>query len=200
MATLIVPVKGLREAKSRLRLPGVPTEELVAAMLRDTVNAALAADVGPVVVVTPDDEVVAVARDLGAQALVDLGSLNEAITSGVTLAARSHAGSSRCAALLADLPALQAHDLRSVLTSHRRGFVPDRSGTGTTLAFDEHLQPAFGRDSASRHEAQGLPRIHLELCGLTVDVDTVEDLQVADRLGLGEHTRRIVQEQGADPR
>lgn len=190
LKAVIVPVKGLRNAKSRLLVPGIETPELVSAMLRDTVAAALAADVAPVMVVSPDQAVLELAIALGAEARTHGGSLNEAI------AAMTPAG--RSAALLADLPALRPADLASVLNLHDSGYVPDRTGTGTTLVFADPLVTRFGPASAGLHAAMGLARIDLSLSGLTADVDTAEDLEIAAGLGLGPHTDALLKRRRAD--
>jgi len=72
--TVLVPVKELALAKSRLRgaLAAVPHEDLVLALVLDTLAAALACPaVAEVVVVTADEAVAAAARGLGAKVLGD---------------------------------------------------------------------------------------------------------------------------------
>ncbi|MCM0678273.1 2-phospho-L-lactate guanylyltransferase, partial [Micromonospora phytophila] len=72
--TVVVPVKPLAAAKSRLRgaLPAVPHEVLALALAADTVRAVRACPaVAEVLVVTDDDRVAAVARRAGARVLPD---------------------------------------------------------------------------------------------------------------------------------
>ncbi|RLP86175.1 2-phospho-L-lactate guanylyltransferase, partial [Micromonospora sp. CV4] len=67
---VVVPVKRLTAAKSRLRgaLPGVPHEELALALAADTLRAVLACPaVAEVLVVTDDARVAAAARTAGAR-------------------------------------------------------------------------------------------------------------------------------------
>lgn len=193
--TILVPVKELAYAKSRLRgaVPGIPHRDLVLALVLDTVDAALACPaVATVVVVSSDETVAAAARDLGAKALPDRpdGGLNAALIHGA-----SAAGAGPLAALAGDLPALRAADLAAVLTTvTARGYVRDAVGTGTTLlatAAGTPLDPRFGVDSARAHAASGaveLPAPDSVRC----DVDTAADLATAARLGLGVRTRALL--------
>src|SRR5436305_1628717 len=121
--TVLVPVKELERAKSRLRgaLPGVPHRRLVLALVLDTVEAALTA--AAVVVVTADETVAAAARDLGAKVLPDVpdAGLNAALAHGAAAA-----GGGSLAALAGDLPALRGDDLAAVLRAVTvRGYVRD---------------------------------------------------------------------------
>lgn len=192
MVRLIIPVKRLRKAKSRLRVPGVNTSDLVLAMIQDTLLAAMNADVGPVVLVSPDRHILDLADNMGAQTLHHDGGLNGSIAAATE-------DTIRCVALLADLPAVTAAQLRDVLGSHRRGFVADIHGTGTTLVVDSPLRTSFGPESAKAHRASGLPQIAVARCGLCVDVDTETDLDVARALGVGPNTGQLLKSQKADP-
>lgn len=153
-------------------------------MLRDCVAAALATDLGEVLVVTPDPDLRAVVHNDGAVAVDHEGGLNEAITAAL--------GAGRSAVLLPDVPAVRPEQLAQVLAASESGFVPDRAGTGTTLLFGTGLLPRFGPGSAARHEAAGWRRISMAECGLTVDVDTAADLEIARSLGLGPHTAEVL--------
>ena len=121
-----------------------------------------------IVVVTPDP-VVSRAADRFGDVEHDPGTgLLGAVDAGVRRAvADGHTG--RLGVLLADLPALRAHDLAAALNEcarHEAAFVPDLEGTGTVLlaatAFTR-LRPAFGPGSASRHAAGGAVRLDLDL-------------------------------------
>lgn len=180
----ILPVKGRLRGKTRVAASPDFREALIVAMLRDCVAAALATDLGEVVVVTPDPDLRNIARCDGATTLDHAGSLNEAI--GAAL------GKGRSAVLLPDVPAVRPEHLLEVLASSESGFVPDRAGTGTTMLFGTDLVPEFGPGSAARHEAAGNRRIIVPECGLTVDVDTAADLEIARRLGLGRHTASVL--------
>jgi 2-phospho-L-lactate/phosphoenolpyruvate guanylyltransferase len=196
--TVLVPVKELGWAKSRLRgaLPGVPHPDLVLALVLDTLSAALACPAAAaVVVVTADETVAAAARGLGAKVLPDPpDGLNPALEHAAVAA-----GGGALAALAADLPALRGTDLAATLTAATgRGFVPDRGGTGTTLLAAPPgvpLQPRFGPGSARLHAASGAVVLPAA-ASLRHDVDTPGDLTAAALLGLGPRTARLTRMQG----
>jgi 2-phospho-L-lactate guanylyltransferase len=192
--TVLLAVKSLPEAKSRLRRmsEGVGGElddgthsNLVRAMRADTIAAVREAGyVDHVVIIgdQPDPEYTLVQSAPGLNAALDEAAAY----------ARSHWPDTAVAALVADLPAVRAADLDSVLGQAEqmaRGFVPDYTGTGTTLltaAPGRSLLPAFGRGSAARHALIATaidadPR-------LRHDVDTWADLQACLVLGLAPHS------------
>ncbi|MEV1328843.1 2-phospho-L-lactate guanylyltransferase [Micromonospora costi] len=196
---IVVPVKHLAAAKSRLRgaLPGVPHEELALALAADTVRAVRACPaVAEVLVVTDDTRVGAEARAAGARVLPDRpgAGLNAAFRHG---AAAARAG--WVAALTADLPALRPAELAAALAAARedpavRTFVADAPGTGTVLLTAPPgvpLDPRFGVDSAAAHAASGARPLAGEWPSLRRDVDTAEDLAAAATLGLGPRTAAL---------
>lgn len=151
----VIAVKNLDRAKSRLadRLPAGERSRLVLAMLSDTVTAALAAGLGSVTVVTPDDRVADRVRALGARAHPDPtpftevapeagptpvaaaagDGLNTALTAAAEAVYRRH-GAVDLLALQADLPAVHADELAAMLrTAPRTGrsVVVDHTGHGT---------------------------------------------------------------------
>ncbi|WP_208113964.1 2-phospho-L-lactate guanylyltransferase [Actinomycetospora succinea] len=208
---LVVPVKELRRAKSRLApavadLPGDDADReqahrsLALALARDTLTAARAARrVGRLVVVTTES-----AERLGAagepREVVhdDGGGLNAAILVGE---AHLRGTGSRCvAALQADLPALRPEELDDALaraaalfaTGADAAVVADHEGTGTTLlvaAPGRALRPRFGPGSARAHTRGGAVALDGDWPGLRGDVDTVADLDRARTLGTGPATR-----------
>lgn len=178
--TVVVPVKGTRDAKSRLGA----SPHLADAIAQDTVAEAL--DAATVIVVTP----LAGAEpyeSLGATVVADPGGgLNAAIAQGLAAA-----GNGFVAVLLGDLPALQASELAAALGAaerHPLAFVPDADGTGTVLITakpgSDHA-PAFGSDSRVRHAAAGYFELDLPVeSGLRRDVDTAAQLaSLGARLG-----------------
>jgi 2-phospho-L-lactate guanylyltransferase len=198
---LVVPVKRLAAAKTRLALPAPVRAELALAFAVDTVTAALAAPgVRHVVVVTDDGRVTAATAAHAADVVADEpgAGLNAALAHGARRA-RSLMPTAGVAALSADLPALRPTELGRVLTAaagHRLAYLVDLSGTGTTLlcARDpEEFGPAFGPDSAKAHAARGavaLPTTGVE--SVRLDVDTAADLDAACRLGVGTRTATAV--------
>ncbi len=120
--TIIIPVKRLEFAKSRLRgtLADTDHDALVLAMALDTVSAALASPVvGRVVVVTGDETAADSARDLGAEVIQDVpdAGLNPALAYAATHVRPKGATATLpgVAALSADLPALRTEDLTEAL-------------------------------------------------------------------------------------
>lgn len=200
--SVVVPVKPVRVAKSRLLgLPGPEREDLVVAMAADTVSAALACSVVVAVyVVTDDPRAARAVRACGAVVVADQpdAGLNAALRHSAGVASRERPDCG-VAALPADLPALTPSGLAAALTAaagHRRAVVADADGTGTTLltaAAGVLLAPAYGEGSRHLHVAGGAVELIVPAGeGLRRDVDTVEDLAAARRLGVGLRTRSLL--------
>jgi 2-phospho-L-lactate guanylyltransferase len=208
---LVVPVKALRHAKSRLA-PAVADlddadrprahQALALALVRDTLAAVAAAAVRRTVVVTAEPAALAGIAPSGVTMITDLGGgLNAAVSRGVEhLRSRAPAGPAIVAALQGDLPALRPAELDDALDVARRvltgstpaAFVADHVGTGTTLlvgAPDRGLDPRFGPASAQAHRAAGAVPLAGRWPGLRTDVDTPADLAAARALGAGPTTR-----------
>ncbi len=207
---MLVPLKPLAEAKSRLRGAAARHEDLVLDIARATVSAALAAEgVARVLVVTRDSRAAAALRACGAGVLPDEGrNLNDALRRAAAAVAGSgappggtHAGAGdprrrRLAAaagpvvaLPADVPALRPAELSEALAAAagRRAFVPDAAGVGTVLlvaAPGDLLDPRFGPGSASAHERSGALRLAGAWPTLRRDVDTAADLAVVRGWGV----------------
>ncbi|WP_447040213.1 2-phospho-L-lactate guanylyltransferase [Streptomyces sp. DSM 118878] len=197
--TLVIPLKPLARAKSRLAAtagdglrPG-----LALAFAQDTVAAAVACPAVRDVAVVTDD---ALARRelsaLGARVVPDTPAegLNAALRHGGE-AVRAIRPEAAVAALNADLPALRPMELARVLDCAAlfpRAFLPDTAGIGTTLltaSAGTELSPEFGTDSRARHAASGAVEITLEgVDSVRQDVDTGEDLRAALALGVGPRT------------
>ena len=190
--TVIIPVKALPNAKSRLAAASSDDRahaRLVTAMRRDTAHAARnAATVARVLVVADRS------GDPTADLVQTLPGLNEGLSEAASFAAQRWP-TDGIAALVGDLPALHSEELAAALADaadHPRAFVADAAETGTTLLTARPgvpLRPAFGRGSAARHArhavaVSGGP-------GLRTDVDTVEDLSQAELLGFGLSTRSV---------
>jgi 2-phospho-L-lactate/phosphoenolpyruvate guanylyltransferase len=198
---VVVPAKRLDVAKTRLRpltasLAGAAHEELVLALLADTLAAAAACPlVDTVVVVTDDPAAADVARALGAAIVPDEPDrgLNPALEHGARAA-----GGSAVAALSSDLPALRREELAAALTvaatTAPRCFVADAHGTGTTLltAVGTELRPRFGSGSAQAHRASGARALTGTWPGLVRDVDTEADLRAALAVGVGPRTAALL--------
>jgi 2-phospho-L-lactate guanylyltransferase len=201
--SVVIPVKVLAQAKSRLGLLGGERRVgLALAMAADTVTAVLECpEVAHVIVVTDDQVAGAALAKLGALVIPDEPSagLNPALRHGAAYV-RAHWPASGVAALSADLPALRAADLTTALSAAAlaaapTAFVADAPGDGTTLYTarpDATFAPAFGLASRARHAAGGAAELDLAgIDGLRRDVDTPEDLRTAAALGLGPNTAPV---------
>lgn len=191
---LVVPAKELAHAKSRLEV-GARRRSLAVAFAADAVAAAVQSEqVSAVYVVTDDPALADIARVLGAVVLPDEGhgDLNEVLRAAV-----GRLPHSAVAAMCADLPCLTTDHLSAALEEMPRrgmGFVPDHVGTGTTLLAARNVaefNPQFGPGSCAAHLNAGA----IELAAgqtLRLDVDTMADLAAARHLGVGLHTKRVL--------
>jgi 2-phospho-L-lactate guanylyltransferase len=200
---VIIAVKRLAAAKTRLTpaFSASTREQVVLAMLIDTITAARAVSaVASITVVTPDDTAAAAARRLGAAVLFDdtpptePDPLNTAVRFAWATVSQQTANT---VVLQGDLPAAQTSELSEAAAqarSHRRSFVADRHGSGTAalFAFGAPLDPLLGRDSARRHRDSGAVELTGPWPGLRCDIDTVEDLQAARLIGVGAATTRAI--------
>lgn len=217
IANVVIAVKDLADAKTRLA-PAFSSPDrtrLVLAMLADTVQAALGvAAVHTVTVVTPDPLVTDTARALGARVITegrpDHGRTpEERLNDAFTAAARSlRSGDDGVdvIALQADLPALRSDELAEAYgraSDDARSVVVDHHGTGTAALVLRgrvaELDPRFGVDSARRHGASGALRLEGSWPGLRLDVDTLDDVRQAYRLGVGPATATVLNSLGWDP-
>lgn len=203
---LVVPVKRLENAKSRLGGSAAAHRARFAlAFAADTVAAAIRCrEVAMVLVVTDDPAARDVAMELGAEVVADRddAGLNPALRWGAQTA-RTRLPGAAIGALSADLPALRPDELGIALRfaaeagrSGRSAVVADSHDRGTTAYLSAGgvlFSPAFGADSLAVHRRAGalvVPRA--DIASLRLDVDTVEDLAAAVRLGVGTRTSAVV--------
>jgi 2-phospho-L-lactate guanylyltransferase len=194
---VVVPLRGLEDAKSRLggQLDAEERLDLVTGLLEQTLAAALdTPGVDQVLLVSPDPAALEMGRELGAVTLRDAGAgLNAALTSAAEHAVLNGAGT--LLVLPADLPRVTPEAIATLIGAagpsrdDGRGtvvLVPDRHGAGTNALL---LRPpgiipfAFGRGSRERHvaAARAAGATFEELSGdLTLDVDTPDDLLLAE--------------------
>jgi len=194
---IVVPIKRLAVAKTRLAERAEVRADLALAMALDTVAAARAAvTVARVVVVTDEPSAAEAVTRMGALVVADApgAGLNPALVHGARAAAGVDPGLA-VAALSSDLPALHSGDLDAVLRTaidHGRCLVSDVDGTGTTLlaARDaESFAPRFGPNSRQAHLDDGAYDATADAAlSLRRDVDTVDDLRAAVELGIGPAT------------
>ncbi len=195
MTTAIVPVKALRDAKSRLAVELAPSDRqrLVLAMLDDVLETLAACHgVARTLVVTLDEAVAALARARHADVLWEVGpaSLNGALRQAI---ADVVAANGRSVLIVpGDLPLLTSKDIGAVLLSDgeraqqggRIVIAPSRDARGTNALLIEPpqaLQPAFGVDSFAAHQQAarlaGLSPHIVRSAGLAFDIDTPDDLR-----------------------
>ena len=187
----VVPVKDLAGTKSRLAPvlnPGARAG-LTLYMMGRVVGALREAGVGDVCVVSPDPIVLNEALGRGAAPLLQTSrGLNPALEEGRARALAG--GASTLLVLPADLPLLDAGDVRAVLEAAGDGpcavVSPDgaRAGTNAFLSRPPDALPfLFGPDSFEAHlqaaRGRGLDLRVCERPHLAFDLDTAEDL---DRL------------------
>jgi 2-phospho-L-lactate/phosphoenolpyruvate guanylyltransferase len=195
MPVPLVPLKALAEAKGRLAPEVGPLQRrlLAIAMFEDVIAAlqAVPALAAPVVV-SPDREVWRRADAMGCRVVEEppgAGDLNAALT-----AAAGAAGNGALLVVAADLPLASAAGLERVLAAEAPVVVvPSADGAGTNVLGwrdPASFAPSFGPDSSARHLA--VPgAVRVDDPGLSLDVDTVEDLRaVAGRLDPSSVTAR----------
>jgi 2-phospho-L-lactate/phosphoenolpyruvate guanylyltransferase len=197
----VVPIRGLRTAKTRLGGDLAPDERLalVTEMLRRTLVATRdSTAIAGTVVVTLDPAAARLAKAHGAIGLVErVPGLNEAIVAGRSLAVAR--GATAVLVLPADLPRVTPAAVAELVDASREAvegaatlslpgvvtLVPDRHGEGTNallLAPPDVVEPAFGVGSRAGHRAAALAggATYQEIGGpLALDVDTRADLVLA---------------------
>lgn len=184
----VVPVKELRETKSRLGpvLDPVGRAGLTLHMLRRVAPALRGAGVRRVLVVSPDPAVLEEARLLGAEGLRQEGSgLNPALEEGRRRALAEGAGA--LLVLPADLPLIEPADVAALLEVAGEEpcavISPDaaRSGTNALLLRPPGALPfSFGPGSFGVHLQAALRRgVRVRVCerpNVAFDLDSPEDL------------------------
>lgn len=207
--SVVLPVKGGPKAKSRL----AASPELALALALDCLEAATGcARIGRVVVVTCDPQVTLAVRAVTGQrgGRVDLlpeASPGSGLVAAVGDGVRAASPERPVAVLLPDTPAVRAEDLAEALDAvagvlaagAAMAAVPDAEARGTVLlaaARGADLVPAFGPESLAAHRRLGASVVELDLPRLRRDVDTSDHLEEALALGVGPHTRQVLQALG----
>jgi 2-phospho-L-lactate/phosphoenolpyruvate guanylyltransferase len=189
----VVPVKDLWGTKSRLKpiLDGGARAGLTIYMMGRVIAALRETDVDEVCVVSPDRIVLDEAEKRGASPLAqESRGLNPALEEGRRRA--TDRGASSLLVLPADLPLLEAQDVRAVLESGVDApsvvISPDgtRAGTNALLLHPPDALPfAFGPGSYEAHLHAAWERgLDIRVCErphLAFDLDTVEDLSRLDK-------------------
>lgn len=184
-----IPVKDLVNAKQRL-IPFLSASErsdLARTMLEDVLDALARAEIGPVLVVTRDPAVEALARAHGADTLGE--EANRGHTEAVAHAQRAALArrARRFLTIPGDVPCVTPDELRAFAAEPIEPpgavFVPSLSGFGTNGALLEPpdaMALKFGEPSFDNHllaaRTAGLRPHVRRLPGLGLDIDAPEDL------------------------
>ena len=190
----IVPVKPLRRGKSRLAkvISAEERARLNQYLLRHTIQVLSTIDeIENILVISRDTEALALARDLGARTVQEYGSpgLNTALSRAVEIV-KSY---ETCGILVlpADLPRLDAEDIRKLLVHQENPPVvviaPDRKKEGTNALFvcpPDLIKFKYGKGSFKKHSKAALDaNARLEVCdlpSLALDLDEPEDLALIE--------------------
>jgi 2-phospho-L-lactate guanylyltransferase len=185
----LVPVKAVREAKSRLApyLSSREREQLVMEMLQHVLfTLQESGQFTRINVVSPDERVLAAAQQWGAQSLIEeQPGHNPALQAAAQR--ELEAGATALLTLSADLPLLQPDDIRSLVqASYHYDVVlaPSHEGSGTNalLVHPPLVVPyVFGTGSLYRYQQEARQRhVSSTTCfsiGLALDIDTISDVE-----------------------
>lgn len=182
--TLVLPIKRLRDAKSRVRLTAADRRLLAEDLALHTLTTVEeCAEIGSALVVTNDEWVRGKARALGFHSIYDrYDDLNRAAQCGITTSARWWPRRT-VGVLVCDLPRLTPASLAEVakqaISSTAPLFVADRTGTGTTFVSvppGSVVPMCFGRGSARRFYAAGCRLVTNAPLEIRADLDHIGDL------------------------
>ena len=187
----VVPVKNLGNAKQRLA--GVldqPTRTtLFRAMLEDVLEAlAGATSLAGILLVTRDEEAIALAKHYGAECLIEPESRGH--TAAVEFGARVLAarGAGALLQVPGDIPCVTAEEIEAVIEAHGPApavtIAPSRDyrGSNAVLCSPPDVFPfRFGDDSFHPHlaaaRAVGIEPTVVERAGIGLDIDTPDDME-----------------------
>ena len=190
----IVPVKPLRRGKSRLAkvISAEERADLNQYLLEHTIQVLSSIEeIENILVISRDTEALSLARDLGARTVQEYGSpgLNTALARAVEIA-KSY---ETCGILIipADLPQLNADDLRRILIHRKQPPVvviaPDRKKEGTNALLvcpPDLIEFSYGPGSFEKHSQAakdgGIRLEILDLASLELDLDEPEDLALIE--------------------
>ena len=214
MRTVVaVPVKDLVNAKQRLIPFLSPSErgDLARAMLEDVLDALARAQVGPVLVVTRDPAVEALAKRHGAGTLRE--EANRGHTEAVAHAQRAALarGARRFITIPGDVPCVTPGELAALTDGPLEVpgviFVPSLSGFGTNAALldpPDAMPLKFGEPSFENHlvaaRTAGLRPLVRRLPGLGLDIDAPEDLALLLERGSSTRSARLLASLGVPAR
>lgn len=188
---VVVPMKDMTHAKTRLAESRGRRRQFAIVMARDTLCAIVNAEAveGVLVVCEREEDVESFALP-GVTVVVRPGlDINEAIRAGAALV-RSGVDQVNVAALPGDLPYLRSSEVDVVLeraASVPRAVVGDRTASGTTLLTalaGVELEPRYGPGSLGQHLDAGATQLSVPAwSGIRRDVDRQGDLALTPSLG-----------------
>jgi 2-phospho-L-lactate guanylyltransferase len=210
MTWAVLPLKPLAEAKQRLApaLDAAQRAGLSHAMAAD-VLAALAAtpSLSGILVVTADTDLASLAEVHGARVLSEdiAKGYNEAVARAA--AQLDQTGASAMLCVPGDVPLLRADEVARLVAALAQPpavvLAPDAERDGTNalgLAPPTLLAPHYGQASFAKHvaaaRALALESTILDLPGLALDIDTIDDLRILVARGPEGHTRAYLAEAG----
>jgi 2-phospho-L-lactate/phosphoenolpyruvate guanylyltransferase len=200
---IVLPVKALDEAKSRLAPVLAPLERaaLTLAMLEDVIDATVVLPGWETWVISPDEAVLEVAARRGVTPLVEeRPPLAAAIHQAEEEAGAR--GANALAVLLPDTPLVTAAALtRAVHTLGPAVVAPARDEAGTNLLLRRpptSIASSFGRDSYRKHleaAAQGdVPIAVVEHAELAFDLDLPDDILTVVNARRAGRSRQVLRE------
>jgi len=195
---VVVPIRSLRTAKSRLRISDTMRSDLALAFFLDTIAALeRSTEVERIVVVSRDATIHRHVRDRCNVVADDETGLPTAVNRGIEKLRRvRHSGP--VAVVLPDLPYSTAGAFDMLLAAareHLRAYLADATGTGTTCvtgASTEAVIHRFGSNSARAHTEAGLTALDIPVPGLRADVDVLADLRERKARRIGDATSTVL--------
>jgi 2-phospho-L-lactate/phosphoenolpyruvate guanylyltransferase len=183
----ILPVKGFGAAKQRLAdvLGGGARNALAQAMFSDVLTTLRRVpELDEIAVVTADRTAESAAAGKRVTVLHDSAQSGQSAAALIGIRHALANGYERVLLVPGDTPLLQPREVAALVNGARElVIVADRHGTGTNallLSPPDSIEPAFGPGSFARHvaaaEAGQLPYRAEDVAGLTLDVDTPDDL------------------------
>ncbi len=191
----IVPVKPLKNAKSRLSAVLSPEErfELAQAMFRHVLSVlATAPDVSGVLVISRDTKALAIAREMGAKTIQEsaISDLNPALMRATMILKSWRADA--VLVLPADLPFVQADDIQALIGLGKEQSIviaTDHNGDGTNALLARPpglIQFDYGPGSYQRHinsaKRAGIEVLTYHSDSLASDIDVPADLDLYRRM------------------
>jgi 2-phospho-L-lactate/phosphoenolpyruvate guanylyltransferase len=206
MRYILIPVKDLCRAKQRLASLMTQDERtrLAWEMLVNTFTAAAEArNVDRVAVVTLYPPAIELAEKFGMELFVESEQISESASVDFGSKEAIKRGATAVLRLPIDLPLITTIDIETILDYDADGnsvvIVPSRDGTGTNaiLRRPPDLFPSqFGPGSLAKHLAEAAARNVdcrvIEIPGVALDIDDLNDLSEFIRLGEGSSTCQLL--------